>query len=406
MSRFQGRMIGSVANATSGTAYTGRANGVFPLPQQIVAKSSSLWAIGQTRPNPPTIGTATVTGATTISVAFIPPVQNGGSTITSYTVTSSGGQTATGSSSPIVVSGLTTGTSYTFTVTATNALGTSASSATSNSAQPVPIGSLNNPADSIATLRSAGITTNGMYYFKNASSGATTFQAYCKFNYIDGNDWYLLLKVHNQGDMPSGSAYWTNTTLYNETDSNLTSGTWAKYATWNFVPFNRVMMEMTQGGTAKIPPIMIYNTSRTFAQAITAAGTPGNPTGLLCDSTDPALPNSARYWDMTMKSGSNFTDSNGQEDYMQGYGIGSWANNAANSTPAEGLSSIGRAGAWIGCPLDEGAHTFNATSNIGADSGFGFGGGCGNPAKTFSAGYAEWTLSASTNTLPGYVWVR
>lgn len=136
MSKYQGGIIGSVANATSGTAYTGRANGVFPLPQQIVAKSSSLWAIGQTRPNPPTIGTATGTGVTTISVAFIPPVQNGGSTITSYTVTSSGGQTATGSSSPIVVSGLTTGVNYTFTVTATSALGTSDSSGTSNSLQP------------------------------------------------------------------------------------------------------------------------------------------------------------------------------------------------------------------------------------------------------------------------------
>ena len=136
MSKYQGGMIGSVANATSGTAYTGRANGVFPLPQQIVAKSSSLWAIGQTRPNPPTIGTATGTGATTISVAFIPPVQYGGSPITSYTVTSSGGQTATGSSSPIVVSGLSSTTYYTFTVTATNALGTSDSSGTSNSVQP------------------------------------------------------------------------------------------------------------------------------------------------------------------------------------------------------------------------------------------------------------------------------
>jgi hypothetical protein len=66
-------------------------------------------------------------------VAFIPPVQNGGSSITSYTVTSSGGQTATGASSPIVVNGLTAGASYTFTVTATNALGTSVSSGTSNS---------------------------------------------------------------------------------------------------------------------------------------------------------------------------------------------------------------------------------------------------------------------------------
>jgi hypothetical protein len=268
------------------------------------------------------------------------------------------------------------------------------------------VGTLANPATDIAALRSAGITTNGMYYFKNATSGATTFQAYCKFNYIDGNDWYLLLKVHNQGDMTSGSTYWTNTSLYNETDSNLTSGTWSKYATWNYVPFTRVMMEMTQGGTAKIPPIMIYNTSRTFAQAITAAGTPGIQTGLLCNSTDPVIPANARYWDMTMKSGTNFTDANGAEDYIQGYGIGSWANSSANTTTAEGFTSIGRAGAWIGCPLDEGTHTFNAASNSGADSGFGFGGGCGNPAKTFSAGYAEWTLNSSINTLPGYVWVR
>jgi hypothetical protein len=406
MAKYQGGMIGSTANTTSGTNYTGRANGVFSLPQQIVNKQLALWAIGQTKPNAPSIGTATGTGATIISVAFIPPVQFGGSPITTYTVTSSGGQTATGSSSPIVVSGLTTGVSYTFIVTATNALGTSDSSGTSNSAQPAPIGSLSNPADSIATLRSAGITTNGMYYFKNALSGATTFQAYCKFNYIDGNDWYLLLKVHNQGDMTSGSTYWTNTSLYNETDSNLTSGTWSKYATWNYVPFTRVMMEMTQGGTAKIPPIMIYNTSRTFAQAITAAGTPVNGAGLLCNSTDPVMPANARYWGMTMKSGTNFTDANGAEDYIQGYGIGTWAGNSQNSTTAEGFPSIGIAGAWIGCPLDEGTHTFNIASNSGADSGFGFGGGCGNSAKTFSAGYAEWSLSASANTLPGYVWVR
>ena len=166
MSRFQGGMIGSVANATSGTAYTGRANGVFPLPQQIVAKSSSLWAIGQTRPNPPTIGTATGTGATTISVAFIPPVQNGGSAITSYTVTSSGGQTATGSSSPIVVSGLTTGTSYTFTVTATNALGTSNSSGTSNSVQPA----ITDPYFSSVSLLLNGDGTNGSTTFTDLSS--------------------------------------------------------------------------------------------------------------------------------------------------------------------------------------------------------------------------------------------
>lgn len=30
----------------------------------------------------------------------------------------------------------------------------------------------------------------------------------------------------------------------------------------------------------------------------------------------------------------------------------------------------------------------------------------GNPAKTTSAGYNEWTIATSTNTLPAYVWVR
>ena len=166
MSKYQGGMIGSVANATSGTAYTGRANGVFPLPQQIVAKSSSLWAIGQTKPNPPTIGTATGTGTSTISVAFIAPVQNGGSPITIYTVTSSAGQTATGASSPIVVSGLTTGTSYTFTVTATNALGTSASSGTSNSVTPV----LTDPYWANVVLLVTGDGTSGSTTFTDLSN--------------------------------------------------------------------------------------------------------------------------------------------------------------------------------------------------------------------------------------------
>jgi uncharacterized protein (TIGR02145 family) len=66
------------------------------------------------------------------SVSFTTP-SNGGSLITSYTVTASpSGNTATGASSPIVFSNLNGGISYTFTVVATNAAGNSvASSATS-----------------------------------------------------------------------------------------------------------------------------------------------------------------------------------------------------------------------------------------------------------------------------------
>lgn len=57
-------------------------------------------------------------------MSCLPPLDDGGSAITSYTVTSSpDGITATGSSCPILVAGLNDGTKYTFTVTATNADG-------------------------------------------------------------------------------------------------------------------------------------------------------------------------------------------------------------------------------------------------------------------------------------------
>jgi hypothetical protein len=66
-----------------------------------------------------------VAGDASAAVAFSPPLDSGGSVITSYTVTSNpGGVSVTASGSPIQVNGLTNGTIYTFTVTATNALGT------------------------------------------------------------------------------------------------------------------------------------------------------------------------------------------------------------------------------------------------------------------------------------------
>lgn len=303
------------------------------------------------------------------------------------------------------VSGVSVAT-YTFTVQATTATQTVTKS---YSIILNDTGSTANAVASISTLRSAGITTDGPYWFSTAKQ-ASPFQAYIRFNYIDGGDWALLLKVHNQGDMPSGSAAWTNTTLQNATDWNLTSGSWSKYATWNGIAFTRLMMVMTQGGVAKIPPIMIFGASRTMAEAIALAGGAsayaGQNNTVKATSTDPAIGVSATYWNVTMKSGTAFNDAAGAEDIMQAYGIGMWANNSTNSTTAETFASTGRAGAWIGCPLDEGAHTFNNDSNTGADSAFGFGFAAGNGAKTGSAGYAEWTNASSTNTLPGYVWVR
>ncbi|MBO9610297.1 MAG: S-layer homology domain-containing protein, partial [Paenibacillaceae bacterium] len=90
-------------------------------------------------PDAPTI-TSVTAGNGQVTVNFTAPANNGGSAITSYTVTSTtGGITQTGTASPITVTGLTNGTAYSFTVTATNAAGTSEASAPSNETTPYTV---------------------------------------------------------------------------------------------------------------------------------------------------------------------------------------------------------------------------------------------------------------------------
>ncbi|MDH0446777.1 putative Ig domain-containing protein [Shewanella sp. GD04112] len=120
-----------------------------------------------TAPDAPIIGVATA-GDGQVSVAFTAPSNNGGSAITGYTVTSSpDGITVGGNgftSSPITVTGLTNGTAYTFTVTATNAIGTSAASATSGSATPM--------ADQTITFANPGAQNFGSSPTLSATSTA------------------------------------------------------------------------------------------------------------------------------------------------------------------------------------------------------------------------------------------
>jgi len=129
-----------------------------------------------TVPGAPTNVSAAGDGGSAI-VAFSPPSSDGGSPITSYTVTGSPGTggasvsatavaSASGSGSPIVVGGLTTGTPYTFSVSATNAIGTGPSSAPSNVVTPVavpeaPTGVSAAGADGAATVSFAAPGSDG-----------------------------------------------------------------------------------------------------------------------------------------------------------------------------------------------------------------------------------------------------
>jgi hypothetical protein len=87
-------------------------------------------------PDPPT-DVFVEPGDGQVVVSFTPPASNGGTEIVYYTATASpGGQSASSTGDPITVAGLTNGVEYTFTVTATNGIGTSGDSLTSDPVTP------------------------------------------------------------------------------------------------------------------------------------------------------------------------------------------------------------------------------------------------------------------------------
>ena len=174
----------TVTGLTNGDSYTltvtaTNAGGTGP------PSSPSNAVVPVTVPGPPVIGTATASfeGASA-SVTFSPPASNGGSPVTSYTVTAAdstnpahGRETVSGASGPITVSGLTNGDSYTFTVTATNAVGTGPASPPSNAVVPATIPGA--PVIGTATITQASLVdTVSVTFSPPASDGGLPITSY------------------------------------------------------------------------------------------------------------------------------------------------------------------------------------------------------------------------------------
>jgi hypothetical protein len=170
----------TASGAASPITITGLANGT-----SYTFTVSANNAVGASLPSAPSASVipATVPGAATAVVAvpgnalavvsFTAPF-NGGSAITSYTVTTlPGNTTTTTTASPVTVSGLTNGTSYTFTVTATNVLGSGAVSAPSAAVVPAAVPDAPTAVTAVASPEKATVSFTPGFDGGHAVSGYT-----------------------------------------------------------------------------------------------------------------------------------------------------------------------------------------------------------------------------------------
>jgi titin len=177
-------------------------------------------------------GVSATAGEECAWVSFTPPAANGGSPITSYTVTWSTNETQNGTASPIYVAGLSNGTAYTFTVTATNATGTGPASAPSNSVTP---GSLpDGPLHSFPGITGDGTNPRGSlvqdatYFYGMTQLGGAGSGVIFKTK-KDGSNYTIL---HSFGDgttahdgaNPYGSMVLSGAVLYGMTSAGGVSG--------------------------------------------------------------------------------------------------------------------------------------------------------------------------------------
>jgi CSLREA domain-containing protein len=161
---------------TNGTSYTFTVfarNAIGDGPPS--APSNAVVPFAATVPGAPT-NVVAVAGNAQAAVSWTPPASNGGSSITSYTVTSNVGgfsQVVDGSQTSVVMTGLTNGTSYRFRVVATNVVGDSAPSTLSNAVTPRTVP---DPPTNVTAI--AGSASAVVSWMPPASNGGSAITGY------------------------------------------------------------------------------------------------------------------------------------------------------------------------------------------------------------------------------------
>ncbi|MFA6309965.1 MAG: fibronectin type III domain-containing protein [Sterolibacterium sp.] len=171
-------------------------------------------------PGSPTNATATA-GRSQATLSFSAPTSTGGIAISGYAVTSnpSGGVDSNGGTTGLThtVTGLKKGTSYTFTVTATNAEGTGAPSATSNSVIPFDV-----PDAPTIGAATPGIGSANVTFTAPANSGGLAISGYtvtCGSSAATGTSSPITVT-----GLTNGTAYSCSVTASNSVGASTPSG--------------------------------------------------------------------------------------------------------------------------------------------------------------------------------------
>ena len=160
----------TVSGLTNGTSYTFTVRATNAVGDS-AASAASIAVTPATVPGAPTSVTV-VAHNQSVTVSWAAP-SNGGASISSYSVTDGSGDVCSSSALSCTVSGLTNGTSYTFTVSATNSVGTGASSGSSASVTPITVP--NAPTTVIAT---ASINAVALSWNAPSNNGGAAVSSY------------------------------------------------------------------------------------------------------------------------------------------------------------------------------------------------------------------------------------